>query len=272
MNTEDSTTATDLPKALPFEDMTKADMAEHLLQFHNYSIGMSNSRWTKESAIAQHSRLHREYDENVGNRRSRTIEHAHMGIEQSAEQQKRFDAVLNGALPEKPLNASERRILKELVDNDFNRLKAEMRQFSADALAAALAEVEEEWKDKGNDGPRYVSQMQALADRTNAEAERLIEEARSNGVEIGGLSNVYARGGYRVVGKDEAIQKVRVESDATLNRALLTLDQQRLATQRTVMLSGVNAESRKLLDTLPSARAAMIEASKTEQERKQINA
>ena len=270
MNTEDSTTA----KALPFNDMPKHDMEKHLINAHRFYIGSAvGSRWSKERAIEFHDKFHQDHKDPEVRNAHWAFDHEHEQVEQDPEQQKRFEQVLNGALPDKPLSASERKVLKELVDNDFNRLKSEMRQFSADALNVALAEVKAEWESKVEDGPRYVARMDEIITRAREEASLLVEEAKTNGIAVNGI-DVYSRreGGYRVIGRDEALSKVMHEHQATLDRALLTLDQQRLATQRIVMLSGVSAESRKLLDTLPTARTAMVEASQAEQNVKQINA
>lgn len=305
------------------DEMTKADIAEHLKDVHGVwhinGIALGpKSKITKDEMLSFHERIHERLDEwqanqddptyafyeNRGRGRNGevwkidnpdevargfrphgvwsvslpTVLHRHNSITDVTTDEQKAQAAAarnNEPVSDKPLSVQERKVLKELVDNDFNALKSEMRQFAADALTVAKREVEDEWADKVKDAPKYGKKFTELVRKQEAEKAALKQkhedqrkavedEAAAAGVKITGTvydreqnATVYAT---EVTGLKAALAKIEAENKAMLDRALMTLERQRLTAQRQVLVSGVSKEAATILDTVPEAKTLMVEA------------
>jgi hypothetical protein len=175
----------------------------------------------------------------------------------------------NERVSDKPLSPAERKVLKELVDNDFNALKSETQQFAADALESRKSEVELDWADAKEKIPALVDEMIELKRKQKDEMAALEakhETQRQRIRDKADKSGIVLKEGYQgdvqgeVQGLKDALRKVNAENEAMLQRALMTLERQRLTAQRQVLISGVTKESAEILDTIPDAKTLMVDA------------
>lgn len=174
----------------PFnDDLTKAEMVEHLVGVHRIMSVRGESltgstKVTKDRMIRHHAIVHdvlegpdRRDDPTAlyyyqgqriaGARREGTneyhvpvpkVEHTHPPITVPPETMAQAGLARNNEpVSDKPLSTVERKVLKELVDNDFNALKSEMRQFAADAWTQTKREVEAEWAERVGKAPGYAA-------------------------------------------------------------------------------------------------------------------
>ena len=74
-----------------------------------------------------------------------------------------------------------------------------------------------------------------------------------------------------VEGRKQALDAAEKENKEYTERALLTLEAQRLAAQRKVLVSRVSAQAATILNEIPSAKELMVEAA-AKQQPKQIDA
>jgi hypothetical protein len=201
----------------------------------------------------------------------------------------------NKPVGEKPLTAAEGKVLSELVNNDFAGLKAEMRAFAADNLSAKRAEINAEWDEKEAAIPDFAKDATETLRRNNAEwsalkakhdeamakmrikhedaLKEITDKAKAKGVtlnetqvnvteEVNGVNRTVTRTVYKanVEGRTEALKAAEVENSGFLSRAEMTLERQRLDAQRRVLVSRVNPEAARILDSIPNAKSMMIEA------------
>ena len=269
-------------KAVPFEDLaTKDDMWAHL---HDHHGNMADSRLirqtyggkskvTKDTLIKYHNTLHQ-------NNEVAVVAHTHVAITGDAkdEAQARLEALRNGEvyIGEKPLTSAERTALKTLVDNDFASLKSEMQQFAADTRIARTEEVRADWAAKRAEGVEYVDKMKSLIERFIEEAEALNEGAKAIGIKLDTSNIVYVaqqhrhRISYDAVGERDAVLQVEKEVKQDLDRALLTLERQRLTVHRSVLLASIPQGAQALVQELPKAGKLMLEAAQTREAQKSI--
>lgn len=205
-----------------------------------------------------------------------TVAHRHESIEDITSDEVKAQAARarnNEPVSDKPLSVQERKVLKELVDNDFNALKAEMRQFAADALASAKAEIGSEWASAANKLSGYVGKMVALTRKQQEEVaamqakhedqrRALRDQASAEGIVF---ADRHGTTDAVVQGKADAIKQAEANNAAMLERALMTLERQRLTAQRQVLVSGVSKEAASILDTIPDAKTLMVDAEKKQQ-------
>lgn len=323
--------------AAPFDDlMSKSEMINHLVTVHKLAeaagkaISLANgTKATKDELRHYHDRIHARQQapdaeltlyktiwtqDNEGGRALTgdfrlggfpipTVKHNHVvvmseGVSAAAEAIRSNKPIEGG----KTMTASERKLLSELINNDFGTLKQEMKAFAADALAAKLAEVNTEWGDKESKIPDYASeatnlasshqgQLDALRARHReeervlvaaheAEMAEITRKASAAGIQLSTKVVGAVRDGQRtsqttyqavLVGKKDAIEAATAENKAFTERALLTLESQRLTAQRRVLVSGVGPEAAKFLDSIPTAKELMIKAAESSSDMKQIN-
>lgn len=195
------------------------------------------------------------------------------------EERKTLNAVTEGSLG-RVLQVTERKALERLIDNDFAALRNEMHAYAKDVLEERLKTVAEEFADKQKEAEKHRKTLVKVIQDTNAKIVKMIEDAKVGGVTLTGLGtakvalndalpeqNVKAV----VAGQAEAEKKVRAENQSDVQSALHTLERQRLASQRLVLLAGISPEGQKLLDTIPNAKTLMVEAAK-DRSAKQIEA
>lgn len=305
--------------APPFnDDMSKDEMVQHLLEFHqqpggrgitihNHGVSSNGTKATKDEMIRWHNNQHERGITSAFNVTQKyngsyyepvlTISgtlHNHAAIRLNEEQGKVLAAVRdNQKVSGTTLGARDQKVLKELVDNDFGSLKAEMRAFAADSLSAKIADINEEWDAKEKSIPDYATQattqhrthsdkVQALRARHQQEM-RLLEEAgkdafdkiaakaKEEGVDLKEDSekffdNAIQQNRQRTVfkaeveGRKEAIAEATKENTKMVDRALLTVEKQRLTAQRQVLLSSVPDAALPIVESIPDAKTLMVEA------------
>lgn len=264
--------ATDLPPVAPWETMIKKDKREHLLSGHGQP---AETRLLAEQLDDRHDQAHTEMaqaiagledktDRWVARRAEQARERAHTHTSQPISEQEAATVkrVMEGLPVDKVLPSSERNVLSSLINNDFDALKNEMRQMAADSKAERLRMVDAEWAARRDVGPAYVDQVREVWQTAYTTVERLVEEAKANGVTLITASQIYRSDRITFEATGEADAKVAAikEVDTDLNRAVLSLERQRLAALRIVALSGVTKEAQVVLDQVPNARDLMITA------------
>ena len=309
----------------PFDDsLSKQEMIEHLVRVHGLNnvrgVAMSingGTKATKEQMIRLHDGIHASLNDpsvefrHTGNRYDGTkyvhafavgnmllplARHDHAVPVVAEIDVARVEAIRNNEpVSEKPLSVQERKVLTELVNNDFSGLKSEMRAFAADQLAHVKAEIEQtrvervaaaaalvkkanriksDHKDKVRRlEEKHKEEMRLLRERQAVVWDEIIEEAHAAEVVFGKEVQPYfeEKNGQRVektrevltavpLGIEEALAKAEADNKGYLARAEMTLERQRLDAQRRVLVSGVTKEAAGLLDTIPDAKSMMVEA------------
>ncbi len=254
------------------ESMIKQEIMDHMNSHHRYSSWAMNTKTTKADWITAHDRIHNDHetgtpqqvDAAVYSMKGTVHLHRVMSMDDVRE------AVANGGVAldlDKPLTAAEAGVLKGLIDNDFKALQQDMRAMAADTRTERLAEIEKEWSKKKDKQEFYRAKAIAqMADYRKA-AEGLKERARVDGIELFVPDLNSREPQTTLVGKSEALKRAGDEVAADLNRALMSLERQRLAAQRSVMLARVTVGAQKVLDMVPNAKTLMIEAAKEQAEK-----
>lgn len=270
----------------PAEKMLKADLAKHLRIFHHtYGQG------TKADLRVQHEVAHDAAkfhdmgitafpdDYHIEWARGRrtfpmVVPHTH-GDEAlsneplTPEQVEALEKAKAGEpISDKPLTASERTVLKQLVDNDFSRTATQVKQMAAHALEVREAAIQAAWQAKIDAAEEYKAKVRAIQVQAREAYTKLVEDAAADGIELGG--DRYSRqDAFRVydnafktnvTGLATELQKAKNENQALLNKALLDLEEQRLIVQARILRSALTEKTAKILDTLPTAEQVMLEA------------
>lgn len=256
------------------------------------------SKSGKDQMEALHARLHEQYDYTQAQAALMTGERGQYWVDnpiQPAEGEKPFapyrdqvhehlvvpvgvpteeerdilNAVTDGSLG-RVLSVTERKALERLIDNDFASLRNEMRAYADEMLAARLENVESEFADKRKEAERLRKAAIKAITKANEEIKKVLNQAKEAGVTITGspaqtaaaFSDEHLDDITKAVveGQTEANKKVHAEHKADLQTALHTLERQRLASQRLVLLAGISPEGQRLLDTIPDAKALMVNA------------
>lgn len=292
------------------DDMTKQEITDHIRDHHGVGNirGIrvtANMKVTKEQLLKWHEKQHAiiedpksEFRAHAGIYRHDTgkhsgvwfrlveggrynedafallVDHRHEDIISEATDEQLAAASRarsNERVSDKPLSPAERKVLKELVDNDFSALRSETQQFAADAFEAKKAEIELDWKDAKEKIPALVDEMIELKRKQKDEMAALEarhEAARGKIRQKADNAGIVLKEGYggdvqgEVQGLKDAMTRTKAENDAMLQRALMTIERQRLTAQRQVLISGVTKESAEILDTIPDAKTLMVEAQK----------
>lgn len=282
---------------LPADGMNKKDLYAHLQQYHGDRVGgwnQTNSKSSKDDMETIHAKLHEEIDytqtEAVLAQLQRdgyttsvwvrnpvvslegeptfapTAEQVHEHIfvtsTTAEEDRKVFEAVTDGTL-NRVLSVTERKALERLIDNDFAGLRNEMQNYAKEILETRLEGVRDDFAAKQKEAEKAQKAAAKTVTDLREKLLKQIEDAKSNGITldfqaIGHLQPVNVK--TTVAGLVEAEKKVKAENQSDLASGLYTLERQRLASQRLVLLAGISTEGQKLLDTIPSAQNLMIEA------------
>jgi hypothetical protein len=227
-----------------------------------------------------------------------SIRHTHAAPVIPASLRAAAGAVRNNqrAAGEGVLSVQDRKVLTQLVDNDFNALKQEMRAFAADSLSARQQEINADWDAKEKAIPDYATDATDLhrkhedekaalrakyeEDRRKMQAKhedafkKITDKAEGKGVTLtpeqktvqevgeGGVTRNVTRTVYvaKVQGRKDALEGAAKENKTFLDRALLDLEKQRLTAQRQVLLSGVPKDAMPIVESIPDAKTLMVRA------------
>lgn len=195
-----------------------------------------------------------------------TVDHVHVALPVSDEVLAAAASLTSGRdnTPIASLNASERKALKDVVDNDFSMLRSEMRAMGADMKAQRRREVEAEWAERRKAVKDFEAKARRAVDKAVKALRDLQTDATSAGVNltVPSIHTDYIKAEAK--GYEQAIRDADAEVDRELNRAELTLERQRLTAQRQVLLTGVSGEvAQQVLGSIPDAKTLMVEAAKT---------
>lgn len=257
------TTTTEVPVDIaPLEMMTQKEQWAHLRDHHmNMPWGLG-SRSKKPDFEQWHTKAHSSDQKDESKPDYFRTSHTHTAGPSTSLVVHDGDGKGQVKLPtfDKPLQAGQRKALKELVENDFAVLRAEIHQFADDEANRLRAEVRKEWAKKGADAPKFTKQAQDLLAKFHQDRQALIAKALAAGVEVE-IPKTYDREvSTKVAGLDDAIRQSVAGVEADRKRALNALERSRLSAQRAVLMSGVTTEGLALLETIPTAQALMLEA------------
>lgn len=251
--------------------MSKADMAAHLRDYHSLRYvylsggGMSvraDMKATKMQLVAFHQSLH-DHPERFHQSHTDQIPHDHLDVSVNPEIAALADAAINGdkRITSKTLSASDRKLLRELIDNDFATTRSQMKSMAANAQQSRLADVDAEFSAKADKQKSFQAKAEKAQARYHDALKSLRVEAEAVGVTLEGGSNAgSAIFKVTVKGHAEARAAVAKNVQDALNSALMQLESQRLAAHRRVLISGVSEEAAKFLDELPDAKQMMAAA------------
>lgn len=236
---------------VPFDLLKQTEQVTHLRRWHTNLWRAGIDTKTSKAVMAEwHTKSHL-----AGENTSKP--HTHTAVaprgDASAEELSAMDLM-------KPLNASQRKALKDLVENDFLALKAEINQFADDMAAQRRTEINKEWAAKGADKTTFYAKGQELMAAYRNGADKLVMEARTAGVEFTMPAIGTREMEAKVPGLQTALKAAEAEVDVDRRRALNTLERARLTAQRKVLMTGVTEEALAILDTIPNAHALMVEA------------
>lgn len=234
----------------PFELLTHDQQWAHLRKFHRVPHYRLNTKSRKGEYEAWHYNAHLKGE---GIRE----DHTHGAYVPKGDQPRTDMEPLD---PSRPLNASQRKALKDLVDNDFLALRSEIQQFATDMARQRRDELRTEWADRGADPASFITRAEALAQEYRVAADALRLEARRSGIDLDMPTLYQDKIKARTDGLAEAIREAEQEIKADQVRALNTLERARLTAQRKVLMSGVDQEALSILETIPTAHDLMIQA------------
>lgn len=279
--------------AIPFADMSRDDMIEHLRECHGfdpraYGYDGWGSKVTKARMTEYHDASHavvQWYSENPGTtdaamlnwlqgqpkvfrershlRRTLPIQHDHVPVPVdekvvAASKSLRADGNIGVTL----LNAAERKALKDVVDNDFHILRQEMREMANQMERDAVAAVDAEWAERREARKDFLKKGEKAWAKYKATIKALTEDAEKAGVSLTGYIRYEPTFEAEVKGYKEAKQEAIQSAYKAFQRAELTMERQRLTAQRQVLLTGVTREASVVLDAIPDAKTLMVEAAK----------
>jgi hypothetical protein len=166
------------------------------------------------------------------------------------------------------LNASERKVLTELVDNDFYALSSQMQQAHQDRLRAISREEQAAQEEQRARSAEWQDKAKALNEKQRKERQTFIERA-----ERAGLTFAVGRGeaGVAFSGIPSSVSQARKDADADFSQAQTVLREQQAHAHRLILLAGVpsTGPARELLDSIPSAEA-LLRAAAAERQSKAI--
>jgi hypothetical protein len=166
------------------------------------------------------------------------------------------------------LNASERKVLTELVDNDFYALASQMQQAHQDRLRAISREEQAAQEEQRARSAEWQDKAKALNEKQRKERQTFIERA-----ERAGLTFAVGRGeaGVAFSGIPSSVSQARKDADADFSQAQTVLREQQAHAHRLILLAGVpsTGPARELLDSIPSAEA-LLRAAAAERQSKAI--
>jgi hypothetical protein len=195
------------------------------------------------------------------------------GNEDSLTQQaKHLVDLVDGGVPgsgvKKALNATERRALEKLIDNDFSALKAEVGQMAMDVKADREAAIKEQYASRGADVAAAVEETKQLEAKFRTELRSLRDRWEAQGIVLD--RDYYGRhsggelalnDGYSHTGLKEAIAQMYREVERDQHRAMTIAERQRVQTQRKVLLASITSdEALQLVEEIPSAHALLMQA------------
>ena len=301
-----------IPPVAPIDTFNKTELYAHLQQYHRVPYG-TTSKSSKDAMIALHEAQHQatdyteasqylvSYEDTVSGHKSSTWRdnpdkpasgapdfcqssnniHEHVVVAaHTTDDEREMLAKLQQGTLDKPLTSQECRFLEKVVNNDFAALRTEIQQIAKDVLEERIKGVREEYATKMKDAEKHRKAVVKTVQDINAKILKAIEDAKVAGITISGVSTMSdaateANVKAVIAGQNEAEAKVRQENSSDLNTALNTLERQRLAAQRMILLAGISTAGQALLDTVPAAKTLMIEAAQQRADRqaaKQIEA
>lgn len=197
------------------------------------------------------------------------------------------EADANKPLGDKPLSASEAKVLRGVLDNDFASLANQMKALARDAIDSKRREINAEWDEREGSLPDFAGEANAtaakhreetaqlaekqrverekLTDQQSAEIEAVTESAKVAGITLT-CTTVTADGTQRrvysgtIAGRNDAIKEAERQINDDLQRALLTVETQRLVANRRVLISQIGADGAKVLESIPKAADLMVDA------------
>lgn len=172
----------------------------------------------------------------------------------------------------RPLNATQAKALRTLVQQDFDVVERDMHSLYEAEVSAVTARIEAEWKDKGANAPAFEQQAHDLIKSFEDALRALMADASSKGVRLEthlgrdgyGRSNIRQYVSAEVEGKDKAIREAVDEVRRNYNRAVNELRRSQTGVERRILVAQVTGDAEGLLQSLPSAQTLMLSSAAAE--------
>lgn len=160
----------------------------------------------------------------------------------------------------RPLNATQSRNLKDLVENDFHTLMLEIQEISAENLRTQLEELGKSTTEAAQ--KKFESKAEKLIQKYQNDRLKLIQEAREQNMTLAMPTIDQMRHGITVT--DEVFQKrkreLELDSKREMDAIMLVLRRKKNEAMRKVMIASITSQAEDILASIPSAREFMIAA------------
>jgi hypothetical protein len=166
----------------------------------------------------------------------------------------------------KAMSATERKMVKEIIDGDFDRLRREVDMHCAELARRKSVEFTERWaglQEACRQAERDWQQLQAdIRTRVNAFLDRKRDEGLRISVRYNDPPVSFGR---EVVFTSIARENAETEFNNQMERAKMiarnALDNQRSQIQREIVLTGiVSGQAKDFIDSQPDPREVMVKA------------
>lgn len=166
----------------------------------------------------------------------------------------------------KALGITEKKQLKELVDNDFSVLRQEMDQLTAELVALRHTEIDEEFADRQADLDQARTEWNELTNNIRTQVQEFRARCREQGVVIspdrryGSELLTIGTPDFTLPAKKEAKERVEQEVNLQIRRAKTGLERQRIDAHRKILVSGLAEEATAILSSMPDPRRLVLDA------------
>lgn len=165
---------------------------------------------------------------------------------------------------EKPLNATQMKSLKQLVEGDFRDLDSRVTNMIESRLSLQIQEIEKKYEDAERRAETIRQSLREKVEEMKSNAQEfLVKAMSSDDLEFTGynreLIHVTVNDDHlKVVGKDKEISEAREAARRLRMTAQTVIGRQERASQRQILLQGIGAISAiELLNDLPDADDVM---------------
>lgn len=243
------------------ENSLRRDIADHLEAMHTWNWGASlagGKKANKESLLS----LHRKFHELESGRSARSstwnsVRHLHAEVAPlpavPVKGTTDVSTAVANAKAKGGITASERSVLRQLIDNDAKDLEQDLRQMASDAARAARGRIAEEFAELEALARTFEQAMADLDAEHKSKTEELKAAAAARGLEWWPTGR-----SFRPASRAKAEQQAGQQVEADLQRALRTLTSQRLRLQRQILLLGIQSDvAEQIIEALPTAADLM---------------
>lgn len=163
----------------------------------------------------------------------------------------------------KPMTITERKMLLQVIDNDFKVLGNEVNLYATELKNQHMERIKEEYRDAERQIVEAENELVALQRRLRQEYEEFIVTKRNSGLSVrtSYRSIEFNTVNFSVEARESALSQVDNDVNREVNKVRMELERKRLELHRTALLSGlVSKEAKDLLDSQPDPREMLADA------------